>query len=125
PDASTTPSPALALSTDASGHAQVVWTLGERSGAGINSVQASSPLAVSPVNFTASGVTANAATIVVDSGNAQVGVLGEPLPFPFVTAVVDSGHNRVPNVPVVFTVKSGGGNLGGASSQTVTTDSNG
>ena len=125
PDAFTASSPALAVSTDANGHAQVLWTLGQRAGAGINSVQASSALAVSPVNFTATGVTANAATIVVDSGNAQVGVLGQPLPFPFVTAVVDSGHNRVPNVPVVFTVKGGGGNLGGASSQTVTTDSNG
>lgn len=118
-------STAAAVSTDANGQAQVVWTLSQRSGAGINSVQASSPLAVSQVNFTATGVTGNAATIVVDSGNDQIGVLGQPLGFPFVAAVVDIGHNRVPNVPVTFTVTQGDGNLAGATSQTVTTDSNG
>jgi glucodextranase-like protein len=118
-------SSAAAVNTGVNGQAQVFWILGQRSGAGINSVQASSALAVSPVNFTATAVTADAATIVIDSGNAQTGVLGEKLAFPFVAAVVDSGHNRVPNVPVTLTVKSGGGNLGGASTQTVTTDSNG
>src|SRR5262249_46158979 len=45
--------------------------------------------------------------------------------FPFVADVVDSGHNRVPNVPVAFTVKQGDGTLSGATTQTVNTDSNG
>ena len=125
PDSSTSPSPAVAVNTDVNGKAQVFWTLGQRSGAGINSVQASSVLAVSSVNFVATAINADAATIVIDSGNAQVGVIGQPLPFPFVAVVVDSGHNRVPNIPVTFTVKSGSGNLNGASSQTITTDSNG
>jgi len=118
-------SAAVAVNTDSNGRAQAFWTLGQRSGAGINNVQVSSPLAVSPVNFTATGVTANASAIVVDSGNDQTGVLSQPLPFPFVVAVVDSGHNRVPNVSVTFTVKKGDGNLGGSSSQTIQTDSNG
>ena len=118
-------SSALPVTTDANGQAQVVWTLGQRSGAGINAVQASSPLAISSVNFTASGVNSSATTIVVDSGNEQFGVLGQPLPFPLVVSVVDSGHNRVPGVPITFTIKSGNGNLSGATSQTVQTDSNG
>lgn len=118
-------SAAAAVNTDSTGQAQVFWTLGQRSGTGINNVQVSSPLAISPVTFAATGVTANASAIVVDSGNDQIGVPGQPLPFPFVVAVVDSGHNRVPNVPVTFTVKQGNGTLGGASSQTVTSDSNG
>lgn len=124
-DSSGTPSTAAAVSTDSNGQARVFWALSRRSGAGINAVQASSPLAVSPVNFTATGVTSNPATIVVDSGNDQVGVLAQPLGFPFVAAVVDAGHNRVPDVPVTFAVKQGDGSLAGARSQTVTTDSNG
>ncbi|HYX51967.1 MAG TPA: hypothetical protein VE783_00845, partial [Candidatus Limnocylindrales bacterium] len=124
-DTSSTPSAALAVNTDLNGKAQAVWTLGMRSGAGINTVQVSSPLAVSPVNFTATALTADAGTIVIDSGNGQTGVLGQALPFPFVVAVVDAGHNRVANVPVTFNVRSGGGNLAGSPTQTITTDSNG
>lgn len=116
---------ALPISTDSNGQAQVFWTLGQRAGTGTNSVQVSSPLAISPVNFSATGVTGGAAMIVVDSGNDQIGVLGQPLGFPFVADVVDAGHNRVPNVAVTFAVKQGDGNLAGANTQTVTTDSNG
>lgn len=118
-------STALAVNTDAAGHAQASWILGQRAGAGNNTVQVSSPLAVGQVTFIATGSNAAAASIVVDSGNEQVGVLGQPLPFPFVADVVDSGHNRVPNVPVTFTVKQGDGTLSGSSTQTVNTDSNG
>jgi len=118
-------SSAVAITTDANGQAQALWTLGQRSGAGINAVQVSSALAIGPANFSATGVTGPAGQIVVDSGNQQTGAIGQGLPFPFVAAVVDSGHNRVANIPVTFTVKSGGGSLGGATTQTVTTDSNG
>ncbi len=120
-----TPSSAVAVTTGGNGQAQVLWTLGQRAGAGINTLQASSALAISPANFTATGFAGNATQIVVDSGNNQTGILGQPLPFPFVVDVVDSGHNRVANVPVTFTVKQGGGNFGGAPTQTVNTDSNG
>ena len=120
-----TSSAAAAVTTDAGGHARVLWTLGDRAGAGINTVQASSSLAVGTTNFTATGVTANASRIVVDSGNDQTGVIGQPLGFPFVVDVIDTGHNRVPNVPVTFTIKRGDGNLAGANNQTVNTDSNG
>ena len=120
-----TNSTAVAVNTDASGHAQASWTLGQRAGAGNNTVQVSSPLAIGPVTFVATGSNAAAASIVVDSGNEQIGVLGQPLPFPFVADVVDSGHNRVPSVPVTFTVKQGDGTLSGANTQTLNTDSNG
>jgi hypothetical protein len=119
------PSAAVAVTTGANGQAQVSWVLGQRSGAGINIVHASSPLAIGSADFTATGLIANPAIIVVDSGNGQTGVLGQPLTFPFVADVVDAGHNRVPKIPVTFTVKQGGGNFAGGPSQTVTTDSNG
>lgn len=119
------PASAAVVTTDGIGRAQVLWTLGQRAGAGINTLQASSALAVSPANFSATGFTGGATQIVVDSGNNQTGILGQPLPFPFVTSVVDAGHNRVANVPVTFTVKQGDGSVGGASAQTVNTDSDG
>lgn len=120
-----TPSLAVAVTTDMNGQARALWTLGGRAGAGINTVQASSSLAVGTASFTATGTNANASQIVVDSGNNQTGVLGQPLGFPFVADVVDSGHNRVPNVPVTFTIRQGDGTFGSAISQTVNTDSNG
>jgi len=120
-----TPASAVTVATDMNGNAQVAWTLGKRAGAGNNTLQVSSALAVSPVTFTATGTTGSATQIVVDSGNNQTGVLGQPLPFPFVVDVVDAGHNRVPGVPVIFTVKQGGGSFAGASTATVTSDSNG
>jgi hypothetical protein len=119
------PSSAVAVTTDLQGQAQAVWILGARAGAGVNTVQASSNLAIGPANFTAIATTANAFQIVIDSGNSQTGVLGQPLGFPFVADVVDSGHNRVPNVPVTFTIKQGDGTVGRAIAQTVNTDSNG
>ncbi len=125
PSSSGASSAAVAVTTDATGKAQAFWTLGQRSGAGINTVQVSSALAIGPANFTATAVTGNPSQIVVDSGNGQTGVLGQALPFPFVAAVVDSGHNRVANVAVTFTVKQGGGSFAGATSQVVNTDSNG
>lgn len=115
----------VVVNTNANGQAQVAWALGQRSGAGINTVRVSSSLAVGPVNFTATGTTSAAAQINVDSGNNQTGALGQSLPFPLVAVVTDAGHNRVTNVPVTFTVTGGGGNIGGLPSQNVTTDSNG
>ena len=119
------PSSAAAVTTDANGQARVMWTLGQRAGAGNNVLQVSSALAVSPVTFTATGTTGPAAMVVVDSGNNQTGVIDQQLPFPFVVDLVDTGHNRVPNVPITFTVKRGGGSFAGAPTSVVTTDSNG
>ncbi len=118
---------AVMVNTDSNGHAQAFWTLGQRAGAGNNTVQVSSALAFGSVNFTATGNTASPGLIIVDSGNGQTGVVGQPVPFPLVADVVDSGHNRVANVPVTFTVMQGAGNFGAPASTTVTvnTDSNG
>ncbi len=116
---------AVNVTTDANGQAKVFWTLGQRSGAGINTVQVSSPVAFGQENFSATALPSTASKINVDSGNNQTGAVSQPLPFPFVAVVTDSGFNRVPNVPVTFTVQPGGGNLGGVLTKTVNTDSNG
>ena len=75
--------------------------------------------------FTATGTQASAGMIVVDTGNDQIGAIGQPLPKPFIAVVVDNGHNRLAGVPVTFVVQQGGGNFDGESSFTVETDSDG
>ena len=119
---STTPAsgvgqPLVTATTDANGQAQAYWTLGARAGAGNNRVQVSSPVSQGIVYFSASGTLASPARIVVDSGLNQTGAAGEVLPLPFVAVVIDSGNNRVANVPVTFTVTQGGGTLSGTAAQ--------
>ncbi len=115
----------VAATTDASGQAQAQWTLGTRAGAGGNTVEAYAVGFNGTAIFTATGTQGPAATIVIDTGNNQVGVVNESLPKPLIAVVVDSGSNRLANVPVTFTVKQGGGTFGGQQSMIVNSDSDG
>lgn len=115
----------LALTTDAQGRAQVQWTLGTRAGAGNNRVEATAVGFASSAFFTAIAAPSAAAKINIDAGSNQTGVVGEPLPRPLVAVVTDSGHNRLANVPVTFTVLQGGGSFNGQSALTLNTDSDG
>ena len=115
----------IATTTDLFGRAQVNLRLGTRSGAGRNRVEASVVGVVDTVSFVATGTVGGASAVYLDGGNSQTGVVGQPLPVPFVAVVTDTGHNRVFGVPVTFTVREGGGNLNGTSSQTVHTDKEG
>lgn len=111
--------------TDANGLARATWVVGAHAGAGNNRVRTSAPGFFGTVEFQASGQLDAPVLVVVDSGNAQFGAFGAPLPRPIVIAVVDSGSNRVPNVPVTFTVADGTGNIDGKQSVVVNTDSDG
>ena len=111
--------------TDASGKAAAQWTLGSRAGAGNNRLRMSAVGFASPVEAEAVATTAAPALIVVDSGNDQLGVTGQPLARPLVAIVVDAGNNRLAGVPVTFHVNEGAGTFGGQSSTVVTTDSDG
>jgi len=117
--------PTLIVPTNAQGQAQAQWTLGFRSGAGSDMAQAYAVGYTGTALFTSSASQGNAAAIVVDSGNAQVGAINQALPKPLIAVVTDSGHNRLANVPVTFTVSQGGGNIGGQQSVTVNSDSDG
>ena len=66
--------------------------------------------------FTPPAPRAGRSNIVVDTGDAQTGSVSTPLPRPLIAVVVDGGNNRLANVPVTFTVMSGGGNFGGQTS---------
>jgi hypothetical protein len=111
--------------TNAQGQAQAHWTLGMRAGAGANSVDAYAVGFTGTAIFTATGTLGPAGKIVIDTGNNQIGEVGQPLPRPLIAVVVDTGNNRLGGVPVTFTVKEGGGNFGGNTSFTVNTDSDG
>ncbi|MGB8989446.1 MAG: Ig-like domain-containing protein [Candidatus Sulfotelmatobacter sp.] len=116
---------AVTVNTDSNGHAQVSWTLGHRSGVGVNLVEASCAASFVVADFTAVGVAGSAAQIVVDSGENQTGVAGQALTFPLGVVVTDAGHNRIAGVPVTFTAVTGGGSFSGNPTQTITTDSDG
>jgi hypothetical protein len=53
------------------------------------------------------------ALIVVDSGDQQVGIPGQPVAPPLVAAVTDSGYNRLGGVQVQFTTSKGRGSFAG------------
>lgn len=119
------PSLTITTRTDARGLASAFATLGSRSGAGSNEIQATATGYSSAAVFTLSGVASQASRIVVDTGNSQTGAVSERLPLPFVVVVTDAGFNRLGGVPVTFRVRQGGGSfVQGAEFDTVT-DSDG
>lgn len=113
------------VNTNAQGQAQVQWTLGNRAGAGGNTVEVYSVGFNGTAIFTATGNQGTAGKIVIDSGNGQIGAIGQPLPKPLIAVVVDAGNNRLAGVPVTFKVIQGGGSFAGQSSFTVSSDSDG
>jgi hypothetical protein len=116
----------VAVTTDAAGRAQTIFTLGTRAGAANQVVEASAVGFAGPAVFTASALPAEPAAIVVDSGGLQVGVAGQRVPRPLIAAVIDSGHNRLEGIPVVFRVVQGAGRFAdGSGEAVVTTDSDG
>ena len=116
----------LAVVSDAAGRAQCHFTLGGRAGVANQVVEASAAGFAGPAVFTASAQPGAPELIVVDSGGLQVGVAGRRVPRPLIAAVVDSGHNRLEGVPVLFEVVKGQGTFAGGSQSTLlATDSDG
>jgi hypothetical protein len=115
----------IAVNTNGQGQASVQFRLGTHAGAGNNLVEASTSGVPTTAVFSESAVSTGATLINMDSGNNQFGVVGQELPLPFIAVVTDSGHNRIPGVPVTFTVKQGGGNVNGQPSVTLNSDGDG
>ncbi len=111
--------------TDAGGKGEILFALGSRAGAGNNRVEASSPGVPGAAILTLSALPHSPAKINLDSGNSQKGVVGQPLPRPFVVVVTDEGHNRLANIPVTFEGEQGEGTFNGETSLTVNTDTDG
>ncbi len=115
----------LTVQTGTNGQASVQFQLGSRTGAGINQVAVSSPGFVGQIVFSEDTTVGVPTFIHTVSGEMQVGAVGVALAQPLVAIVFDAGGNPVVNVPVTFSVKSGGGLIGGASSSVLNTDSDG
>ena len=120
-----TSGPTAIVTTDGQGQARVQWTLGMRSGAGGNTVEAYAVGFLSTAMFTATSAVGQPGKIVIDTGNDQIGPIGQALPKPFIAVVVDGGNNRLAGVPVTFAVQQGGGTIDGQPSITVNSDSDG
>jgi len=113
--------------TDSLGMAGVSLMLGSQIGQNNNQVRAETSPALngSPQLFVASAKAGPPAALKEISGDSLSGVAGNPLPEPLVTQVTDKGGNAIANIPVTFTVKSGGGNFNGATKVTVKSDLSG
>jgi hypothetical protein len=116
----------LAVTTDATGQAAVHFTLGTRAGAGNQVVEAFAPGFAGPVAFQETALSGGPAHLVVDTGDQQVGIPGQPAPRPLVVVVTDSGYNRLGGVQVQFATSKGQGTFAyGQPTVTATTDSDG
>lgn len=117
---------ATLVQTDAQGVAATAFKLGTRAGTGNHRVRATSVGFDGEVQFYASATVGSGNKVTVNSGNNQRGAVNQPLPHPFVVAVVDEGANVVPGVQVEFKVTQGGGKFqNGETSIISTTDSDG
>jgi len=105
--------------TNASGQAQINWTLGATVGA--QAARASvAGLTGSPVTFAATGtaVSPAATQMALVSGNNQTGTVGTALASPLVVKVADASNAGVAGVTVTWSVTSGGGQVSAGTSGT-------
>lgn len=116
----------VAIDTDGAGEAAVELTLGTRVGVATQVVVARAVGYQGRAEFLASALPGEPELIVADANGLQVGVPGRLLPRPLVAAVVDTGSNRLAQVPVRFRVVKGGGSFeDGLSEIVVETDADG
>lgn len=109
--------------TDATGTAQVSWTLGTTAGPNAVQVAVQNIPQISPVTLHATGETIGApARLAIVAGNNQTGAAGFPLPDPLVVQVQDAQGVGVPDITVTFTAPAGSGSV---SNTTVTSDGTG
>lgn len=98
--------------TDGSGIAAVTsWSLG--SAAGANTLQATLG-ALTPVDFSATGVAGAAANMQLEDGDGQSAIAGNPVSTPPSVLVVDQFGNPVQGATVTYGNITGGGSVTGA-----------
>lgn len=107
--------------TNASGVATVgSWMLGQT--AGVANTLTATPAGLTAVVFSATAVADAAAQIMVDAGQGQSAIAGNPVAIAPRVQVLDQFDNSVQGVTVTFSVASGGGTPTGA---TPVTDADG
>jgi hypothetical protein len=111
----------LSSETGSNGRASTTWTLGSSGGEQTARAE-SGGLDNSPLVFTATASSGDAARLVRVSGNGQTGRPGDQLDDPLVVRVEDQDGNGVSGRAVSWVVATGGGSV---SSLNSTTDENG
>ncbi len=99
-----------ATATDSAGEASANWTLGPE--VGTQTVDATAGgLKGSPVTFSATSLSTQPGSLVLDSGDAQTGLVGFALNAKPRVQVLDLAMNPFPGATVEFVVTSGGGSV--------------
>jgi subtilisin family serine protease len=111
---------ATTVSTDASGQASTIWTLGTT--AGSPSTATAGVAGVTPATFIATVIAAPVATATLVAGGAQTGAVGSTLAQPLVAEFRDGFNNVATGIPVSWMVTGGGGSL---TNNQITTDAQG
>jgi protocatechuate 3,4-dioxygenase beta subunit len=110
---------ATSPTTDSTGRATAIWTLGSTTGSQLATLSVPSlPLVV----FSATATPGTADTLAIVAGNNQSGTVSTALGTPLIVRVVDSHGNPEVGASVIFAVVSGGGTVSPA---IVTTDASG
>ncbi len=101
----------LSVESDASGKASVLWTLGSVAEA-TNLVEVrTAGIPVEPVTFSSLSHAGGEVQMLKQSGDRQIGVVGQPLSRPIEIQLVDKGKNPIADAEVSFVVVEGGGLL--------------
>lgn len=110
---------ATAATSDSSGRASGVWTLGSVTGAQLVTLSVPGlPLVV----FSATATPGAADTLAIVTGNNQTGTVSTGLGSPLVVRAVDANGNPEVGLSVIFAIASGGGTV---NPTIATTDANG
>jgi hypothetical protein len=91
---------AMATRTDSLGEARATWKLGPRAGRQRARVQVGNARTMPPFNAVATATAGAAASVVVKSGDRQLGSVGAALKLPLVLRTVDRHGNAVPGALV-------------------------
>jgi hypothetical protein len=87
---------ALSTRTDSLGEARATWTLGSKAGRQRARVQMGNPRTMAAFTAAATANPGPAASVIVKSGDRQLGSVGAPLKLPLVLRAVDRQGNAVP-----------------------------
>lgn len=99
---------ATSATTDSSGRATAIWTLGGTTGSQLATLSVPSlPLVV----FSATATAGALDTLAIVAGNNQSGTVSTALGTPLIVRVVDANGNPEVGVSVIFAVVSGGGTV--------------
>ena len=110
---------ATSATTDSSGRATAIWTLGSPTGSQLATFSVPSlPLVV----FSATATAGALDTLAIVAGNNQSGTVSTALGTPLIVRVVDASGNPEVGASVIFAVASGGGTVNPA---IATTDASG